>query len=78
MTILDQLAEYAKERVKWAKGEIPADEIKRRALAMEKGDFCFEKALGKPGISFICECKKASPSKGLIAGISLFTDREGI
>ena len=67
MTILDQLAEYAKERVKWAKGEIPADEIKRRALAMEKGDFCFEKALGKPGISFICECKKASPSKGLIA-----------
>ena len=27
----------------------------------------FEKALGAPGISFICEVKKASPSKGLIA-----------
>ncbi len=67
MTILDQLADYARERVKFAKGEIPADEIRRRALAMEKGDFSFEKALGKPGISFICECKKASPSKGLIA-----------
>ena len=26
-----------------------------------------EKALRNPGISFICECKKASPSKGLIA-----------
>jgi indole-3-glycerol phosphate synthase len=26
-----------------------------------------EKALSKPGISFICECKKASPSKGVIA-----------
>ena len=29
--------------------------------------FAFEKALKKLGISFICECKKASPSKGLIA-----------
>ncbi len=29
-------------------------------------DFAFEKALKKDGLSFICECKKASPSKGLI------------
>ena len=30
--------------------------------------FRFERALGAPGdIHFICECKKASPSKGLIA-----------
>lgn len=34
---------------------------------MPKGDYRFETALKKPGISFICECKKASPSKGLIA-----------
>ena len=34
---------------------------------MQKGSFAFEKALRKDGISFICECKKASPSKGLIA-----------
>lgn len=34
---------------------------------MKKGSFAFEKALRKDGISFICECKKASPSKGLIA-----------
>ena len=34
---------------------------------MIKGEFAFENALKKPGISFICECKKASPSKGLIA-----------
>ena len=34
---------------------------------MEKGCFEFENALKKPDISFICECKKASPSKGIIA-----------
>ena len=33
---------------------------------MPKGNFAFEKALRKPNIAFICECKKASPSKGLI------------
>ena len=36
-------------------------------MDLPKGAFEFEKALKKPGMSFICECKKASPSKGLIA-----------
>lgn len=67
MTILDQLAEYARERVAEAKKKIPLEEIKRQALSLPKGNFAFENALKKPGISFICECKKASPSKGLIA-----------
>ncbi|MDR2094693.1 MAG: indole-3-glycerol phosphate synthase TrpC [Treponema sp.] len=31
-------------------------------------DFPFERALAAPELSFICEVKKASPSKGLIAG----------
>ena len=34
---------------------------------MPKGNFAFENALKKSDIAFICECKKASPSKGLIA-----------
>ena len=67
MTILEELAEYARERTAKAKSEIPLDVIKRQALSLPKGEFVFENALRKPGISFICECKRASPSKGLIA-----------
>lgn len=67
MTILDRLAEHAKERTNKAKAKISIDEIKQKALALPKSDFSFENALRKDGISFICECKKASPSKGLIA-----------
>ena len=67
MTILDQLADYARERIEQAKLKIPLDEIKRQALSLSNGNFAFEKALKTPDISFICECKKASPSKGLIA-----------
>lgn len=67
MTILEKLAEHASERVETAKRKIPADKIKSLALKMPVGDFEFEKALSKDGMSFICECKKASPSKGIIA-----------
>lgn len=67
MTILDQLAAHARERTEQAKQRVPLEELKQRALALPKGDFAFENALRKPGLSFICECKKASPSKGLIA-----------
>lgn len=67
MTILDELADYARVRTAEAKKKKPLEEVKKAALALPKGDYRFEKALKKPGISFICECKKASPSKGLIA-----------
>lgn len=67
-TILDTIAEYAKERVANAKTKLSLEEIKRLALSANcNTDFPFEKALATDGISFICECKKASPSKGLIA-----------
>lgn len=67
MTILDQLAEHARERTEQAKLKIPLEEIKRQAVSLPKGSFAFENSLKKTDISFICECKKASPSKGLIA-----------
>lgn len=67
MTILDKLAASAKARCEAAKGKIPPEEIRRLAENTPKGGFGFEKALKKPGMSFICECKRASPSKGLIA-----------
>ena len=67
MTILDRLAEHAQERVMLAKQHISSKEIKERAFALPRGDFSFEKALKKDDIAFICECKKASPSKGVIA-----------
>ena len=67
MTILDQLAEHAMARTRRAMEQLPAGEIRRRALSLPRGDFAFERALQKPGLSFICECKRASPSKGLIA-----------
>lgn len=81
-TILDQLADYARYRVEKAKEKKPLEEIREEALAASRQTapgpgtsapdfrepFRFEKALAADGdIHFICECKKASPSKGLIA-----------
>lgn len=66
-TILDRLADHARERVEEAKRRQSLTEIRQRASDMPKGNFVFENALKKPDIAFICECKKASPSKGLIA-----------
>lgn len=67
MTILDRLADHAKERVHEAKKTTPLSALRKQAENLPKGDFAFEKPLKKPELSFICECKKASPSKGLIA-----------
>lgn len=66
-TILDQLADHARFRVAEAKKLISADEMTSMALSSPAADFAFEKQVAAPGMSFICECKKASPSKGLIA-----------
>lgn len=66
--ILDQIAADTRLRVEAKKKEISLEEVKRDAQSMEKNTgFPFETALRKPDLSFICEAKKASPSKGIIA-----------
>lgn len=67
MDILKILAESAAKRTEEHKKLLPPEELKSKALSLPKLDFEFERALKKDDIAFICECKKASPSKGLIA-----------
>ena len=68
-TILDQLAEHARERVKSDREKLPLPELRKRCGERPgREPFLFEQALRKPGLSFICEVKKASPSKGVISG----------
>ena len=65
-TILETIAAYAKERAAKDKENVPEAVMKERALALPKGTFRFSQALKKKEMAFICEVKKASPSKGLI------------
>ena len=67
MRILGQLADHARARTERAKQQLPLPVLQARSAAMPRGTFAFETALKRPNLSFICECKKASPSKGLIA-----------
>lgn len=65
--ILNTIAENTRQRYEKIITEKPLEKIKSQALAMPKGDFEFERALKGDTLSFICEIKKASPSKGIIA-----------
>lgn len=66
--ILDEIAAKTRKRVALNASAHPVEELKQRAYSMEcNTGFPFEKALKKDGMSFICEVKKASPSKGIIA-----------
>lgn len=67
-TILDTIAEATKERVAALKRNIDLPTMIKMAEDTKiTRDYPFYQALSKDGMSFICECKKASPSKGLIA-----------
>ena len=68
MNILDQLAAHARERVTADMACVPQEALAEQCRAMAPGNgSAFVQALKKPGLSFICEVKKASPSRGIIA-----------
>lgn len=66
--ILQQILERTAKRLQKQKTRIPLDRL--RALVSQlpvSQEFPFEQALKNKGMAFICEVKKASPSKGVIA-----------
>lgn len=66
--ILDEIAAKTRERIQEEKKRLSPDVLREQAEKLPvTGEFPFEKALRQPGIRFICEVKKASPSKGVIA-----------
>lgn len=66
--ILDDILTATRARVAAAKVAVPLEAMRQAALAMPNDqDFPFEQALrATADIAFICECKQASPSKGVI------------
>ena len=68
MNILQEIANRTKERIEARKRVFPLEKLKEKAvLGGISADFPFEKALKQKDIAFICEIKRASPSKGIIA-----------
>jgi indole-3-glycerol phosphate synthase len=66
--ILSKIAARSAERVKERKKLKSQADIEREAkiLCVENPEFPFEKAINKKEMTFICEVKKASPSKGIL------------
>ena len=69
--ILDEIAKKTMERVVERKKGRSVEELKKMiqegTYVSNRGDFAFENALKGNTVKFICEVKKASPSKGVIA-----------
>ncbi|MFC0444627.1 bifunctional indole-3-glycerol-phosphate synthase TrpC/phosphoribosylanthranilate isomerase TrpF [Pseudidiomarina halophila] len=62
-TILQTIVAKRRERLAEMAAAYPVDELKRELQLSQRS---LARALSKPRSSFILECKKASPSKGLI------------
>lgn len=63
--ILDKIVSKTSERLIELKNHYSLNDLKEEVLSLEiNKEFPFENNLKKDGMSFICEIKKASPSKG--------------
>ncbi len=68
MNILEELAAYARVRVAENSAGVPLEALREQAVNLGPGGGnAFRDALRKPELSFICEVKRASPSRGMIA-----------
>jgi len=67
MNILQEIAARTKERIEAQKKLLPREKIMEIINPDAANSFPFEEALNSDDIAFICEIKKASPSKGIIA-----------
>lgn len=69
MNILEEIGEKTKERIREEKKQCSLEEMRNRAehTTENKEKPGFLQALKVQGMSYICEVKKVSPSKGLIA-----------
>ena len=66
--ILNELRDASIQRVAEKQNRISRQSMERLGLEHSRSDgFVFEQILKQPQMTFICECKKASPSKGVIA-----------
>ena len=68
--ILEEIAARTTERIAKEKAQVSVSELENRIQEINKNTLqkmTFLQALQKDGMSYICEVKKASPSKGLIA-----------
>ncbi|MDR2634392.1 MAG: indole-3-glycerol phosphate synthase TrpC [Clostridiales bacterium] len=73
--ILDTLVQSTLKRVAAEKERAPKKAVAEQALALNSAtDFPFERALKRKNISFICEVKRASPSKGIISADFPYVD----
>ncbi|HCG35065.1 MAG TPA: indole-3-glycerol phosphate synthase TrpC [Clostridiales bacterium] len=66
-TILDAIAAYTRVRVEADKEVCPLDVLIAKCREMDTATHSFYDAICKSELSFICEIKKASPSKGIIS-----------
>jgi indole-3-glycerol phosphate synthase len=64
-TVLDKIMLYKREELPRRKREVAESDL-RAALFLAPPPRDFAEALRAPGVSLIAECKKASPSKGVL------------